>query len=573
MFDFSGRFPAFSAALAARRVVTVLLIAVLSGVVCGSFSFGRPARGSDYGQQVDTVDRLIRAMWTDYGLRPSPPATEGEWCRRVHLDILGRIPTVEELQAYLSDRSPDRKGKLVHRLLHDERYTEEYARNWTTIWTNTLIGRSGGQEDDSLTSREGMQKYLRDSFARNIPYDRLVHDLISATGTTTPGTENFNGAVNYLVMKVNEENGTLATASTAKIFLGLQVQCTQCHNHPFNDWKQQKFWEMNAFFRQARALRRFQPGTRQIAHAELIDQDFAGEGGNPREAEIYFELRNAQLEVAYPVFVDGSAIGRAGYVSQVNRRQELAKLVLKSEYLDKAVVNRYWAHFLGYGFTKPIDDMGPHNAPSHPELLDYLGTTLRENSYNLKELIRWITLSEAYGLSSRVVEGNKADDPAMGELPKFSRFYLRQMRAEELYESLVAATAAHEGKRSYEEQERVKSQWLSQFVQAFGNDEGDETTTFNGTIPQALMMFNGELIREATSLDSDGFLARVVVNNRLSPEKKVHYLFQAALSRQATRDELTMANKLLLARGGDLPGALQDVWWAILNSNEFILNY
>ena len=418
-----------------------------------------------------------------------------------------------------------------------------------------------------------MQKYLRDSFARNIPYDRLVHDLISATGTTTPGTENFNGAVNYLVMKVNEENGTLATASTAKIFLGLQVQCTQCHNHPFNDWKQQKFWEMNAFFRQARALRRFQPGTRQIAHAELIDQDFAGEGGNPREAEIYFELRNAQLEVAYPVFVDGSAIGRAGYVSQVNRRQELAKLVLKSEYLDKAVVNRYWAHFLGYGFTKPIDDMGPHNAPSHPELLDYLGKTLRENSYNLKELIRWITLSEAYGLSSRVVEGNKADDPAMGELPKFSRFYLRQMRAEELYESLLAATAAHEGKRSYEEQERVKSQWLSQFVQAFGNDEGDETTTFNGTIPQALMMFNGELIREATSLDSDGFLARVVVNSRLSPEKKVHYLFQAALSRQATRDELTMANNLLMARGGDLPEALQDVWWAVLNSNEFILNY
>jgi hypothetical protein len=561
----------FSAARLIVATSAILLVLLVSPALTQA-QRGR-AGGPDYGIQVETINRHVRAMWGDYGLKPSPAATDGEWCRRVHLDIIGRIPTVEELEEFLADRSPDKKGKLVHRLLHDERYTEEYARNWTTIWTNVLIGRSGGQGDGSLASREGMQKYLRDSFARELPYDRMVQDLLTATGTTVPGQEGFHGAVNFLIDKVNDENATLATAASARIFLGLQVQCTQCHNHPFNDWKQQKFWEMNAFFRQVRALRRFQPGTRNIAFAELIDQDFAGEGGNPREAEIFYELRNAQLEVAYPVFVDGQAISRTGYVSEVNRRAELGKLVLQSEYLDQAVVNRYWAHFLGYGFTKPIDDLGPHNAPSHPELLNFLGSSLREHSYDLKALIRWITLSEAYGLSSRIGEGNKTDDPALGELPKFSRFYMRQMRAEELYESLVAATAAHEGRRSYEEQERLKRDWLDQFVRAFGNDEGEEATTFNGTIPQALMMFNGDLVREATSLNSGSFLSRLVENQKLTPEKKVHHLFQAALARRATRDELTMASKLLMARGGDLGAALQDVWWAVLNSNEFILNY
>jgi hypothetical protein len=116
-----------------------------------------------------------------------------------------------------------------------------------------------------------MSKYLRDAFARNKPYDRMVYELVTASGSTKAGTANFNGATNFLVMKVNEEMAVQATAAVSKVFLGLQVQCTQCHNHPFNQWKQQKFWEFNAFFRQTRALRRFVPGGRDIDHAELND--------------------------------------------------------------------------------------------------------------------------------------------------------------------------------------------------------------------------------------------------------------------------------------------------------------
>ncbi|MFM8250195.1 MAG: DUF1549 domain-containing protein [Planctomycetota bacterium] len=534
---------------------------------------GKSTAASDFNiAQVRTINEQIRRVWQDNQLVPSVAAGENEWCRRVYLDVLGRIPTMEEMREFLSSKEPDKKPKLVAKILYDEKYVEEYARNWTTIWTNILIGRNGGNEQRSLTSRPGMQKYLRDSFARNKPYDKMVYELITATGSSAPGTENFNGAVNFLAMKVNEEKGTLATAEIAKVFLGLQVQCTQCHNHPFNDWKQQKFWELNAFLRQTRALRRFAPGSRDVESCELVDEDFGGEGGSAEEADIYYELRNGLTKVAFPVFVDGTEIPRSGYVTQVNRRTELGKLVVKSEYLQKEVANRLWAHFLGYGFTKPVDDLGPHNQPTHPELLDYLGEQLAENSFNLKELIRWITLSEPYSLSSRITANNRADDPLLGETPKFTHFYLRQMRAEELYESLLVATEAHKTRGDYEEQEKAKNDWMRQFVIAFGNDEGTEATTFNGTIPQALMMFNGDLIKKAVSTEKGGFLHRVSTSNT-KPAEKISYLFMAGLGRAPTKNEVDIANKLLVARGGDSTAALQDIFWALLNSNEFIFNH
>jgi hypothetical protein len=572
----------------------------LNGVCHGMILFGtivgvaaqRPARRiTDYGiPQVKRINADVRKVWDDNQLRPSAVSQDGSWCRRVYLDILGRIPSVDELTWFTSSRSATKRKDLVELLLDDEQYLDEYARNWTTIWTNILIGRSGGTERNSLTSRPGMQEYLRDSFARNKPYDKMVEELVTATGSNAPGTAEFNGAVNFLAMKVNDEDGTLATAATARIFMGLQVQCTQCHNHPFNSWKQQKFWELNAFFRQTRTLRRFQSGTRNVVAAALVNEDFAGQAASrdPKRAAIFYELRNGLLKVAYPVFVDGTEIDKSGYVQKSNRRDQLGKLLTASHYIDKMLVNRYWAHFFGYGFTQPIDDMGPHNPPSHPELVDYLAGEVRDGQYDLKDLIRWITLSEAYSLSSRMTRHNEQDDPKRGQAPLFSHFYLRQMRAEELYESLLVATKAGRTQGDFEEQERAKATWLRQFVTAFGNDEGEETTTFNGTIPQALMMFNGEMIRRATGGDRGSFLSEVTANSAKARDA-VQRLFWAGLSRKPTREEFEMANQLMVSRSldqysgsgrGRQPretapsvAGLQDLWWAILNSNEFILNH
>jgi len=361
------------------------------------------------------------------------------------------------------------------------------------------------------------------------------------------------------------------SSSVSRIFLGQQVQCTQCHNHPFNDWKQQKFWEFNSFFRQTRALRRFVDGTRDISYAELVSEDFAGEAGDPNDALVFYEMRNGLTRVAYPVFTDGTEISRSGYVDEVNRRRELGRLMLDSESLDRMAVNRYWSMFLGYGFTKPIDDMGPHNVATHPGLLEDLAAAFRGSSYNLKDLIAWITLSRPYSLDAVLGSNNEVDNPAIGETPKFSRFYLRQMSAEQLYQSLALASGGTSS-GTYEEQEKQRRDWLRQFVITFGTDEGGETTTFDGSIPQALMLFNGDLTKKATSLKPGSFLDRLSQSGKTTRDR-LNRLYLAGLARRPTKQETQLAGELYRARKGNEKEMLQDVWWAILNSNEFIMQH
>ncbi len=537
-------------------------------------------KANDFGfLEVAVINDAIRKGWSDHNLVPSKAATDGEWCRRVYLDLIGRVPTVDELNAYLADRNRNKRLRLVDRLLGDE-YTDYYARHWTTIWTNLLIGRTGGIERRSLVDRDGMQQYLNEAFQYNKPYDELARELITATGSCRPGDEDFNGAANFLADKM-AENGVQATAKTSQIFLGMATQCTQCHNHPFNEYKQNQFWELNAFFRQTQ-VERLEEGDRFFA-GRVVNRDFAGETGDPQKAETYYELRNGKMKVAYPVFVDGTSLaalyadrgedfGDRGYVADINRREELSKLILASREFDRAIVNRLWAHFLGYGFTKPIDDIGPHNPPSHPELLDQLGTALRDSGFDLKQLMRWIVLSEPYSLSSQITSRNQSDDPALGARPMFSRFYLRQMEAEQLYESLLVATAA-DNTYSRDQRDEMKDGWLRQFATAFGTDENDEATTFNGSIPQALTLMNGDLVRRATGNQPGSMLYRVARDPKMDNAARIRHLYLAAFSRLPTRQELNISNELLVARGGNVGQALQDIWWALLNTNEFILNH
>ena len=540
----------------------------------------RPQRGdfvvsSDDGAVIGIINHFIRVRWEEAGVTPAAQAPDAEWCRRVYLDVIGRIPTIYEMRQFLTDRSPNRRANLVNRLLESDEYAEEYARNWSNVWENLLIGRSN---DNELINRDGLRQYLRRTFVNNKAFDQFATELLTATGSNRPGDPDFNGAVNFLLDNL-QESATPATAKAARLFLGVQVQCTQCHNHPFYEAKQNQFWELNAFFRQAKAV-----STREAGEvvARLVDEDFAGEGNTPAEAEIYYELRNGLMKAAYPVFLTGEQIPPSGRVSDVNRRRELAALVTSSDLFRRAIVNRTWAHFLGYGFTKPIDDMGPHNAASHPELLEQLASAFGQGGFDYKRLIKWIVLSEPYGLSSRATK-DTIDQPEAGNVPLFSRFYIRQMRPEELYESLLVATHSapdaatySPGEQSLAELEREKNRWLQQFTIAFDTDENDEATTFDGTITQTLAMWNGELVRKATSGQQGTFLHEVAQNVRRADtagQKVLQDLFLAALGRNPKAAELNQAQELLRRRGGDVTAALQDIWWALLNSNEFILNH
>lgn len=526
---------------------------------------------------IEKINQLVRANWENNDIKPSDRAEDGEYARRAALDIVGHIPHHVVLTEYLNDPSPNRRRKLVDQLLEED----GYIRNWTTLWANWLVGRGNRRAG----GREPLEKWLRQSFYKNIPYNDFVEALLTAEGDADD-----NGAVVFLASHLNDMQ-VPATSITSRLFLGRQVQCTQCHNHPFNDWQQSQFWGMNAFFR----------GTRRgggRGDVSLSDEMVNG--------VVYFEKRNGLQMAAFPTFFDGAV------VEQFNKspRKQLAEFVLdpKRPYLAEAYVNRMWGQFFGYGFTKPVDDMGPHNQPSNPALLAYLSTEFQNSHYDIKRLIRWITGSEAYNLSSRTHDGNKSDEPATGETPLFSHMYLKQFRAEQLYDSLLIATTADKAGRNDDQAENQRRQWAQQFVQTFGTDENDESTTFNGTIPQALALMNGQLVQNALSGAEGSFLRRVleapngmpseknsqttVAKPRTTPPrvppakavgsssakgtipKKIEAMFLVTLSRQPTDDELKALNSVFQKGGyADPIVGLQDVFWALLNSNEFIINH
>ena len=221
--------------------------------------------------------------------------------------------------------------------------------------------------------------------------------------------------------------------------------------------------------------------------------------------------------------------------------------------------------------------MGTHNPTDHEDLLNEMSTEFTRQDYDLKKLIRWIVLSRPYALSSRAGPRNQADEPNRGNTPLFSRFYLRQMRPEELYRSMATLSYAHPTLDRLANHRPPRDRWLRQFTRALGNDQGDETSSFNGTIPQTLMMFHGQLVQTAVSDNRDSFLGSLIENDSLSFNQVVDRMFWATLARKPTGKERRVATQLAKRReasaGDARKEALQDLWWALLNSNEFILNH
>ena len=277
------------------------------------------------------------------------------------------------------------------------------------------------------------------------------------------------------------------------------------------------------------------------------------------------------MQVAYPQYF-GKDVDPSG---ETDRRRELARLMTATEdgppMIAKAYVNRLWGHFFGYGFTKTLDDLGPHSPESHPELFQRLAEKFVGSGYDSKQLIRWICNSEAYNLTSRYGRKNRIDNPAAGEMPLFSHMYVKSMEAEQLYDSLIVATSAHAaGRSNWEEAQRQRERWMQQFVIAFDTDENDEATTFNGTIPQALMMMNSELIDNAVNAERGSHL-HTVLSGPGRDAAKIQKLYLTVLSRPPDRVESSRLNRILGTYGANQKlMAYQDLFWALLNSNEFI---
>ncbi len=500
---------------------------------------------------VAVINEHLAAGWKVQGVEPSPLADDAEWLRRAYLDVVGHIPPVEVAEKFLADRDLRKREKLLDTLLDDP----AYVRNWTVVWTNLLIGRSDSRD----VNRPALQKYLRESFAKNRPWNEMVGEFISAEGSFDQ-----NGATNFLLAHLNNQ-AVPATAITAKIFLGRQIGCTQCHDHPFNDWKQDAFWSFNSFFQQTQVARvdRSDATGKMKSQASALETKHVG-------GPTHFENRRGLALVAYPRF-EGTAINED---ADTNRRNELAKLMTAGDkpQVAEAFVNRMWDHFFGCGFTRPVDDMGPHNPPSHPELLDHLAREFVASGYDCKQLIRWICLSDSYQRSSRFGKSNEQDNPETGASPLFSRVYVKGMTAEQLYDSLLLATGADKTPLATGDHDRRRHEWLQQFVHAFQTDENDESITFESSITQALLMMNSELTQQALSMDRGTFLEKLI-NSRDPEAEKIRRLCLATLTRYPTPKELQSLRRLVHegTTSRTNPAGWQDALWAYLNSSEFVL--
>jgi len=500
---------------------------------------------------VGFVDEQLAASWQDNEITASPVASDSEWLRRVYLDIVGHIPPSEDVVAFLKDRRPGKRAEVIDRLLDDP----DYIRHSTTTWANLLVGRV----EQPGVDRPMLEKFLRGCFARNRPWNQVVSALVDAEGRN-----DRDGATNFLLAHLNNDAAP-ATAITMRLFLGTQVQCTQCHNHPFNTWKQQQFHDLNVFFKTTRS--------RPVRGSDAVELVSV-----PSTDGSYYEDRQGILHLALPRY-RGEPVEQS---ELKNLRHELARRMTdgRDSRLARALINRIWARFFGHGFTSPVDDMGPHNPPTHPAVLDRLASEFTAGGFDLKRLIRWVCNTRAYGLTSRMGETNGIDDPSSGQPPLFSRAYVKPMSVEQLYDSLLVATQADRVTASdWESVASNRSRWLTQFVHPFGTDENDETMTFDGSITQALVMMNGDLIREALQLQPGSYLHGVLVGSD-SDSDKVKRLCLAALGRFPTSLEMRAIRGMLPLRSpsqsrnsptpGPLVEGLQDVFWAYLNSNEFI---
>lgn len=557
------------------------------GVVVDQLAPGVPGQ-----KQVNYINEELERLWRDNNVIPSDRCSDYTFIRRASLDIIGRIAKVEEIHRFMSDPPETRRSMLIERLLK----SDEYAKNFANVWTTLLMTRGTPKQ-----YREQMNQYLLNKFmSEDCDWSKVANELVTATGVSDK-----NGAVNFVLAHLGEkvpqndqpENGRFdmvpVTSRTTKLFLGLQTQCTQCHDHPFwpDVWQQKHFWGVNAFFRQVDAP---QGGIPTVA-GQKKKKGFTGQKelkDNPglnKRGIIPYERRSGTLFYTRARFLDGSKVPQG---TKKTRRQVFADFIVDSPYFSKAFVNRMWGHFMGISFTKNhVADFGNHNPVVTPKLregeskdwlLGRLGKDWTKHKYNPRDLIRWICNSKAYSLSSVANKSNGTRDAE----PFFARMMLKAMTPEQLFESLMVATQ-YQGASNSDERKKLKEQFLNRLVVNFGDDEGNEQT-FNGTVVQALLLMNGQDINKAIMDEKNGTVSNVLkqVRSRADAIKAMNFLYLSALNRPVTGKEV---QKILNPKMIMLPRVrppnnptetmqfwtafYQDLYWAILNSGEFFLNH
>ncbi len=501
------------------------------------------------------VDELVFAKLRSIGMPPSPECDDATFIRRVSLDIAGRVPSLDETRKFTADADPAKRDKLIDVLLDSAEYADFFANKWSALLRNKRTKPTDARGTFAFHS------WIRDSIMANKPYDQFVREVVAASGEIEE-----NPPVAWY-RQVKEPQQQLE--DTAQLFLGMRLQCAQCHHHPYEKWSQQDYYSFSAFFSQV--------GRKAMA---------------VKENEMIFHKRGVATAVNKKTKQPVKPAGLGATPQEISPDED-PRLALvdwmsskDNPFFAKALVNRYWKHFFNRGIVEPEDDMRETNPPSNPELLDALAAHFVKSGYDMKSLIREMTRSRTYQFSAMPNEFNKNDRQ------NFSRYYPRRLPAEVLFDAVNTLTNAPSSFPGLPAGTRAISlpdnsfNASSYFLVVFGRPESSSACecerTQEASLAQCLHLLNAKDIQDKLS-SASGRPAQITADPR-ADEEKLRELYQLAYARSADSAELTLAQAHLQKPRKDTEGkpldplaakrqGYEDVLWAILNTKEFLFNH
>jgi hypothetical protein len=507
---------------------------------------GRPVAGAPAFAASNFVDSAALKQWASLGIAPSGPCNNAEFIRRASLDVTGTLPTAEETRAFVADPAPDKRPRLIDRLLERPEYASFFAVKWADVLRNKRENNNDFQHG-TFTFFD----WIRENLARNTPYDRFVREILAASGSpeTAPPVQWYRRL----------RAADAFVDDTAQVFLGMRLQCAKCHHHPFEKWGQDDYYGFAAFFARVGRKPSLQ-GKRSGRNEEIIFAARAGSVSHPKTGQTMTPRGLGGDPVAVPPGADP--------------RQKLVDWMAdpKNPFFARALVNRYWAHFFGRGVVEPLDDLRQTNPPSNPELLDALADDFVRHGYDLKHLVRTICTSQTYGLSSVPNESNSRDKQS------FARHYPRRLSAEVLLdaisqvsESPTAFAGLPPGTRAIElPDESIASTFLDTFGRPKRDTPCECERVSDASLGQSLMLLNSNEVQG--KLGAGGSRAERLAKDPRPDEQKLDELFWAAFARAPSSGEVASALNHLAKNPDKRKEAYEDILWALINAKEFQFN-
>jgi len=498
------------------------------------------------------IDEKVFDQLKKLGLPPSPIADDGTLIRRATLDLAGRLPTREEVEAYLADKDPEKFEKLIDRLLASDDFADYFASKWSAVLRNRRK-----TDKDPAEPTLAFHKWIRESIKTNKPFDQFVREVLTATG---PEIEN---APVIWYREVREP--TAQVEDVAQLFLGQRIACAKCHHHPLEKWSQQDYYSMVAFFTQVnikdppppKKPKKDEPAPKKEPF-EVTHKSGNAKSMNPRtnKSVLPAGLGSSPLTIA----------------NDVDPRTLLVDWMVEpsNPFFAKTLANRYWKHFLGRGLVDPEDDMRATNPASNPQLLEALAKSFTDSKYDAKKLIRDICVSNVYRLSAVPNEFNASDRQ------NYSRYLPKRLGAEVLLDAIDAVTLAKTNFKGVPVGTKAiqlpDNQFESYFLGVFGRPDSASACECernnDPTLAQCLHMFNSKEILDKVK----GARATAFAKDKRPHAERIRELYFVMLSRTPSDDE-TKTLIAFIEKKNDPQAAWEDIIWAMLNTKEFLFNH